>query len=265
MSTFRSATWLVALIVLLIAGPTASAGPYFALVGWRGEFARIDAATHDVEELINVLPHELQGIAAAPDGTLYAGPGTSGDLYTIDPEAGTAEVFLGINTDIRDMAFSPAGDLYVLARTDPIQPSALRVLSLVDGSYTEVGLLDGAGFQPQGLAFGPDGVLYAVRPNEDNYDLYTIDLDDTELHLVGSYAGDLHQGLTFAPDGSLYAVGPSAFGQLDPVTGAMVGDPIALVGDYRGITYVPEPATLVLLYAGGYLAGLRRRRTRRRA
>jgi DNA-binding beta-propeller fold protein YncE len=258
----RGTAALLAMVGLLTTSRAAQADPYFALVGWRGEFARIDAATGEVTELPQALPHGLQALALGPDGVLYGGPGDGRDLYTIDPTEGTGVQLQTVATDIRGMAFSPDGDLYVTAREHPAAPTILRIVDLTDGSYVDVGELGIGGVQAQGLAFSPDGVLYTVRPNAENYDLFTIDLDDTELHLVGSHPGALHQGLAFAPDGSLYAVGYSIFGQLNPGSGAIIGDTIALSGDYRGMAYIAEPGTILLLSLSG-LAFLRRRRPRR--
>jgi hypothetical protein len=250
-------TLIVGIALCVGTSPTAlGEEDFFALVGWDGEFARIGAATHDVNALGRTLPQGLQAIALSPDGTLYAGPGEAGFLYTVDPITGTAQPFLAIDTDIRGMAFSPTGELYITARENQVQPSMLRILSLIDGSHTDVGRLDGVGVRPQGLAFSPSGVLYALSPNEDNFDLYTVDMNDAEMHLVGSNSGRLHQGLDFTPDGSFYAVGPSVFGRVDPVSGAVLGNLIALSGDYRGVAFVPEPATLLLLLVG---AALRRK------
>lgn len=249
MCVSRSVSFTVAAVLTVCSA--SSADPYFALVGWRGEFARIDAATGKVQEMNNVLPHELQAIAMASDGTLYAGPGATRDLYMIDPDTPAAGQFLSIGTDIRGMAFSPADELYVAARDNPIEPTVLRIVSLVDGTHVDIGTLGEPGIHPQGLAFSPDGRLYAVRPNDENFDLYTIDLDDAELHFIGSHEGDLHQGLAFMPDGSLYALGSSMFGELNPGSGAIVGETTTLSGDYRGMTFVPEPATLLLLSIGG--------------
>ena len=258
----RSASVLLASAVLLTTSQVALADPYFALVGWRGEFARIDAASGEVTEMPQVLPHGLQALALSPDGTLYAGPGDDQGLFTIDPSSADAVQVLSIGTDIRGMAFSPDGDLYITARDHQAIPAVLRIIDLTDGSHTDVGYLGTGGIQAQGLAFSPDGVLYTVRPNADNYDLFTIDLDDAEMHLVGSHVGAMHQGLAFAPDGSLYALGYSVFGQLNPGSGAIIGDTITLSGDYRGMAYVPEPGTLLLLSLSG-LALLQRRQPRR--
>ena len=254
----RTASICLVSMVSLTMCQQALAGPFFVLVGWRGEFARIDATTGEVYESPQTVPLRLQALAFSPDGILYAGPGEERDLFTVDPVDGTTNHLLSIDSDIRGMAFSPDGDLYVVAREEQTAPTMLRIINLADGSHTDVGALGGVGMHAQGLAFSPDGQLYTVRPNGDNYDLYTINPDSAEVHFIGSHTGGLHQGITFTPEGSLYAVGYSAFAQLNPGNGAIIGDTVELSGDYRGVAFIPEPTMLVLLSLGG-LALLRRR------
>lgn len=241
----------VSLYLVFIASLTtcrlALASPFFVLVGWRGEFARIDATTGEVYELPQTVPPDLNALAFSPDGVLYAGPGEERDLFTLDPMDGAAQHALSIDSDIRGMAFSPGGDLYVAARDERLAPTMLRIISLTDGSHTDVGALGGVGMRAQGLAFSPDGQLYMIRPNAADCDLFTVNPDNAELHFIGSHTGLSHQGITFAPDGSLYAVGHSEFAQLDPANGAVIGDVVELSGDYRGIAFIPEPATAVTL------------------
>ncbi|UCC29820.1 MAG: hypothetical protein JSU86_16645 [Phycisphaerales bacterium] len=237
---------LVFLASLTICGQVL-ASPFFALVGWRGEFARIDATTGEVYESPQTVPPDLNALALSPGGVLYAGPGEERDLFTLDPMDGAAQHALSIDSDIRGMAFSPEGDLYVAARDEQLAPTMLRIISLADGSHTDVGALSGVGMRPQGLAFSPDGQLYMVRPNADEADLFTVNPDNAELQFIGSHTGLSHQGITFAPDGSLYAVGYSEFVQLDPGNGAVIGDVVELSGDYRGVAFIPEPATAVML------------------
>jgi hypothetical protein len=83
------------------------------------------------------------------------------------------------------------------------------------------------------------------------------------VHLIGKYeTANVNQAITFLPDGSLYALGTTAFVQLDPATGAKIGTPIALTGDFRGLAPVPEPSTFALLTLGilGLLVCVWRRR-----
>jgi hypothetical protein len=122
-----------------------------------------------------------------------------------------------------------------------------------------VGSLWGDETHGQGLAFSPGGQLYAITPvSSTEGSLFTIDLDDAEMHLVGGLHG-LHQSIAFMPGGRLFAVSENGFGELDPGTGQVIGTVYAVSGDYRGLELVPEPATLGLLALTGW-ALLRRRR-----
>jgi len=164
-------------------------------------------------------------------------------------------------------AFSPSGQLYATAGATAITtPQDLRIIDPTDGSYTDVGALWGDGIHSQGLAFSPGGVLYGVSPHSitgGDYDLFTIDLNDAEMHLIGTHTGDIGQSIAFTPTGDLYAIGGapggSQFARLNPATGAVIGTVYTFPGDYRGLALIPEPATVWLLTLGG-LAILRRRR-----
>jgi hypothetical protein len=81
------------------------------------------------------------------------------------------------------------------------------------------------------------------------------------MHLVGSGRFlESSFSLAFTPDGSLYATGydfgssyPNykyAFVQVNPLTGARIGEPLMLSGADRGLALVPELATICLLGLG---------------
>jgi hypothetical protein len=262
---------------------TTSAKELFCAVGWRGEFTHIDPTTGATAPTRTDLPHDLQALARSPDGTLYAG--RYGSLYTVDPLTGDTKLFLSIDLDIRGMAFSALGGLYVVGDdpeySDTIRvddPATLHIINVKDGTWRRVGDLWGDERCAQGLAFSPDGVLYGVVPHDGTprtYDLFTIDLDDGETHLIGSHhdAVDLSQSLAFTPDGHLYGLGKmlgpsgetmiSLFARLDPHTGDIIGPVLTFPGDYRGLELVPEPATLLLLGLGSLVLLSRPRQNRR--
>ncbi len=244
--------------ILLASTGLVQAEPLLCGVSLYGDFTHIDPVIGQVPPTRNDLPASLQALAWSPGGTLYAG--RSGDLYTVDPWTGHITHYLSITSDVRGMAFSPSGALYVTAGD---VPQELRIINLTDGTYTSVGQLTGGEQSAQGMAFAQDGTLYGVSPHAHiigTYTLSTIDLDDAEMHVVGTYTtANINQSITFTPDGHLYALGESQFAELDPTNGAIISPIIGLVGDYRGLAYVPEPATLGLLLAGG-LALLNTRR-----
>src|SRR4030042_2793471 len=114
------------------------------------------------------------------------------------------------------MAFAPAGELYVTSEYTLAQ--RLRIIDLESGEHREAGVLWGDGQTAQGLAFSPDGVLYAISPkvHVGTYELFTIDLDDAEMHLLGSFSSsaNANQSIAFTPDGRLYALGADVLVQL---------------------------------------------------
>ena len=260
---------MVMLASIEITISVALANPIFCAVGWEGEFTTIDPSVGPVSPTRTDLPDELQALSWSPDGTLYAG--RLGDLYKLDPLSGDIEYLLSVNVDIRAMAFSPSGQLYV-SGGDTGSPDPLGIIDLNAGTYTEISVLSGDVDQCQGLAFSPGGELYGVVPhdpmNSDIYDFFKIDLDNAETQLIGSHSGHLHQSISFTSDGRLYGLGQfgplgahtSEFAELNPGDGSVIGQVITFEGDYRGLEVVPEPGTLCILALGGLLL-LRKRRT----
>jgi WD40 repeat protein len=232
---------------------TAYAAPVFCAVGWWGEFTKIDPNIGQIPPIRDDLPLYLQELAWSPNGILYAGRDC--DIYTVNPNNGNTTHLLSIDFDIRGMAFSPSGTLYVTtSHTIQPTPDELRIIDLSSGNSTLIGTLTGLNQGAQGLAFSPNGTLYGICPylvTGVSYELFTIDLSDAKEHLIGHYtSADVSQGITFTPDGSLYAIGENQFAQLNPLTGNIIGSIINLSGDFRGLAAIPEPSIFVLFCAG---------------
>jgi hypothetical protein len=267
-----------ALLALVVAGgvfsQAARAKEVFCAVGWFGEFTWIDPTVGQVAPTRDDLADGLQSLARSPGGTLFAG--RDGSLYTLDPFTGDTSLFLSMDLDFRGMAFSASGDLYVTGGQSG-DPDTLQIIDISTGTYRSAGVLWGDIDEAQGLAFSPDGKLYGVAPHSSPagtyYDLFTIDLDDAETHLIGSHDdANLSQSLAFTRDGRLFALGEeqkaekewvSFFAQVDPRDGRTIGPVVSFPGDYRGVELVPEPATLLLLGLGGLAALSWRRQDRR--
>jgi DNA-binding beta-propeller fold protein YncE len=112
----------------------------------------------------------LTGLAFGPDGRLYVAmfslrPHTagSGEVWAVDLDGAPARAGQGLTMPI-DLAFDPAGNLYVLEfgrsnlPTGLYAPAGGRLLALApSGSQTVV--LDGLNY-PTALAFAPTGDLY---------------------------------------------------------------------------------------------------------
>jgi hypothetical protein len=92
-------------------------------------------------------------VAAAPDGSLYAGTGHRGRLFRIDPAGKSTLVWTAEQPEIFAVAVDPKGAVYAATSPDG------KIFRIEGGKATEY-------FAPQAkyiwaLAIGPDGVLYA--------------------------------------------------------------------------------------------------------
>jgi hypothetical protein len=245
----------ISIIVALyfsISTSNAASIPQFCAVDWYGRFTHIDPQLGQLPPIRNDLPSHFQELAWSPSGVLFAG--RSGDLYTIDPNTGDTLHYLSITSDIRGMSFSPDGKLYVTAGISQMQQN-LRIIDLMTGNYSSIGNLWGGGKTAQGLAFSPNGILYGITvadPVRYGYTLFTIDVDDAEVHIINSsFTSNANQAITFLSDGSLYALGNDQFVQMNPTTGVIINSTLYLAeNEWRGLAVVPETSTLVLLSTG---------------
>jgi WD40 repeat protein len=223
----------------------------FCAVGYNGEFTQIDPLTGEVGVKRTDLPKQLQALSWSPNGTLYAGT-NSGQIYSINPFNGNYAFIrtLSIN-NLRGMAFSSDGLLYITAF------NYFEVVDLASGQIRDIGQTVTPGSSSsiiQGLAFSPEGILYGITPLGylNTYGLYTIDTANAAVHDIATFTStaNVNQSLAFTSDGKLFAVGQGAFAQLNPIDGTVIGRPVTLQGDYRGLELVPEPISLFYLALG---------------
>jgi hypothetical protein len=291
MRLYRSLFGIVLLCGLV--SPSA-AGALAYGVNFNGELFRIDEDTpQPVGTSLGYLGiYGLNAMASDPSGRLFAiGPRAEGfdtaALYEIDPVAVSAQRLLEFhfasdssglsNANVAAMAFAPDGKLYFTNHipalggdTRPII-SDLYVADLDSGDFERIG---STGFgQIQGLAFGPDSILYGFDEgtgheprNGVGVGLVAIDLETgaaTDLDpLVDGFASQI-QTIEFDALGNLYGARDVLY-RLDPGSGAILsGQTIAQFADIRGMAFaVPEPSTLSLVCAG--MLALRVRVARRR-
>ncbi len=183
-------------------------------------------------------PYDL--VMIQPDGSSALGPALS---QSIDITA--------LAIDAADVAYAAAGVMFP-ANDD------LVTIDLSDGTVTTVGSFGINNIQA--LAFAPDGTLYAW---DTTLGLMTVDTSTGAATDVNSaVGGDFDvQALEFAPDGTLYGA------KAELVTISTTTGERSVVGsggysDLRGLAYIPEPGTGLLLAAGLLALAARGRRVR---
>ena len=166
------------------------------------------------------------GFTMRSDGTGFISECAEGDLYSFNANTGTS-AFVGNAGGSPAPCFdgldlSAGGTLYGVSQGF----TNLYTINQVTGAATLIGPTGAPqGATPlAGLAFAPDGTLYAANSSSN---LYIINLVTGSATLVGGIGFDNISGLTFLDDAAA----------------------------------VPEPATLLLL-GGGLVGGLARRRRR---
>jgi len=214
----------------LLAGFSAAAAPHAYAVASDNfdapadNLVRIDLATGDFTVIgrPGTNFNDIEGLALAPDGSLYGADDATETLLLINPASGagsavnnhTQNLDLGDGTTPYDfgMTFTCDGSLYLVSD----QNMTLYQVNLETGKATTIGNL---GKHITALAtYGED--FYAIGSEGDN-NLYRINPATAELTLVGPL-GLVNEftdaGLAFASDGTLWGV--ADFRELDPLNGA---------------------------------------------
>jgi hypothetical protein len=256
------------LIVIATAALVVPVASHSAIIGieWDGEVFTIDETTGGGSLVGSSGYIQTNAMARNSAGTLYSEGDTSSALITIDPSTGAGtlatpltQVFGGY----RAFAFSPGDVLYANNGCSCGANNELYTIDVSTGAITLVGTIPFPGVQA--LTFSPGGVLYGWDAGPEDgagaglivIDPLTANAVDVNPGVGGSY--DI-QTIAFSPDGVLYGANDSLF-TIDLTTGAQT-----LVGngpytDIRGMEFIPEPGTGLLVIVGLLsLAGWRRAR-----
>ncbi len=166
--------------------------------------------------------NDIEGLAMAPDGSLYGADDATETLLSINPATGagtpvnhrTQNLDLGDGTTPYDfgMTFACDGTLYLVSD----QNMTLYQVNTETGKATPIGNL---GKHITALAtYGND--LYAIGSEGDN-NLYRINPANADITLIGPLGLSnifTDAGLAFAADGTLWGV--ADYRELDPLNGA---------------------------------------------
>ena len=134
------------------------------------------------------------GIAFDAEGWMYVGD-RSGTIFRVREGRATRFASLPPSVAAFHLATSPDGDLHVTAPTLGTYDPIYRIDR--DGQVTTVASSLG---RPQGIAFGPDGLLYVVDALAGSSGLHRMNADGSFVPVV---AGGTLIGVAFGPNGEL--------------------------------------------------------------
>ncbi|MCC7205279.1 MAG: tandem-95 repeat protein, partial [Phycisphaeraceae bacterium] len=141
----------------LVADPTA----HKLYVSTRDGVEIFDTLTRQFTSFSNV---RVDGLALAPDGTLWAATWPQDGLIVRFDQYGRAEVMLTLADEAEGLAFGPAGSLY--AGLLFVSHDAGGVLTMVDLASMQTVEIATGGTRGDFLHFGPDGRLYLTQSNQ---------------------------------------------------------------------------------------------------
>jgi sugar lactone lactonase YvrE len=134
------------------------------------------------------------GIAFDAEGWMYVGD-RSGTIFRVREGRATAFASLPPSVAAFHLAMSPGGDLHVTAPTLGTYDPIYRIDR--HGKITTIASSLG---RPQGIAFGPDGLLYVVDALAGSSGLHRLNADGSFTPVV---AGGTLIGVAFGPNGEL--------------------------------------------------------------
>ena len=180
-------------IVAMLASSWVSGATLYGVqsAGNSGQLITIDSATA-APTLMGATSSQIDGIAFAPDGTLYATDNTAEQLVTLDPATGSVVSVIGPygTTDlIEGLAVRPSDSVLFGIDNATGSQSNLCTLDTTTGAVTIIGpFVAGVQFAMAGLAFNLDGsVLYVI--GHTNGCLYTVDQSIGTATQIGCAAG----------------------------------------------------------------------------
>lgn len=156
--------------------------------------------------------------------------------------------------DARGIAFSSAGVLFAIEGEFGFDDDILVTIDVATGAVSNIGSMGID--QVQALAFAPDGTLYGW---DGNAGLLTVDPSTGAATDVNGAVGGTFaiQAIEFGPDGTLYGAQNELF-TISLADGSTVTVGSGSYSDVRGLAFVPEPGS-GLLVLGGLLALAARR------
>jgi gluconolactonase len=187
-----------------------------------------------------------EGVTTGPDGLLYAG-GEAGQVYRIDPAAGTADEIANTGGFVLGLCLDAAGVIYAcdagsasIVRIDPATGETTTYCQTASGQPLET---------PNWLAFAADGSLYFTDSGTES-----LDVVNGRLVRVAPGGGDgetlavtpLHfpNGLCVAPDGTV-----SVLETLTPRLSSLRDGELRVVCDLPG----HSPDGVAVCADGGFL------------